>query len=260
MKFMSLLFIFFLCLGAFMAGWVLGSQYERTKDSILIAQKSSALSTESATGAQKNNKLLSVSEPLPEVSDSPSKKREFEEKQLMIKAPVKEKLEDKTSLPDASLFKKGDFKEEELKVKTPVPPDFISQKDTVKADRGVVAQIKQEQTKPSAFLILKEKHQLFNRQQFAEIKDRQGFFNENGRYSFLINVFLNEVPVWDHINNLKKRFPLWSFFITSDKSHYRIYLGPFQTKKQALDFIQNLSAPSPFPNYFLEEKSFVVTP
>ena len=102
-----------------------------------------------------------------------------------------------------------------------------------------------------------DKQKLYNKknwQAFSQVKNRQKYFFFNGKYSFLINVFSQEEQALDYLKTSRQAHPEWSFFIVEDKNKFRIYLGPFRTKEQASSFMNQITDPKPFPNYFLEKR------
>ncbi|MBC6414932.1 MAG: SPOR domain-containing protein [Bdellovibrionales bacterium] len=95
-----------------------------------------------------------------------------------------------------------------------------------------------------------------NKEQLLSIETEQDFFKREGRFSFLINVFSEEKKAFEYIKQMKEKYPLWSFLLKKQEDQIRIYLGPFVSKEQALEFKKILPIPYPFPSLeYLEEVS-----
>lgn len=95
-----------------------------------------------------------------------------------------------------------------------------------------------------------------NKKQFQAIPKEQNIFARDGNFSFLINVFSEKKKAEDYFEEVKEKYPLWSFFLKAHKDHVRIYLGPFSSRQKALEFKQTQALPVLFSLEFIEEVSF----
>ena len=102
---------------------------------------------------------------------------------------------------------------------------------------------------------LQKEYDKKNYKQFLTMPKNQIFFQKEGKYSFLVNVFSEKEKALDYMKGMKNKYPFWSFLIKAHPNHIRIYLGPFQSKQKALEFKEILPFPFPFSQAFLEEVS-----
>ena len=137
-----------------------------------------------------------------------------------------------------------------MKKETPFVPKIeeVVQPIPIKQETALEPQPLQEKQNKQ-----EDKYKDRNRKQFATADDT--VFSARGAYSFLVNGFGTEDKALKYIKNLKKRFPSWSLLLKSETNLFKIYLGPFETKRKANQFINELEQPLPVPNYFLEEQS-----
>ena len=100
--------------------------------------------------------------------------------------------------------------------------------------------------------VKEDKYKKINLLQILKLKGN--VFSIKGEYSFLVNGFSKEEDALNYIKKIKNYFPSWSIFIKEHSKFFKVYLGPFRTKKEANLFIKNLNTSPPFPNYFLEKQ------
>ena len=129
-----------------------------------------------------------------------------------------------------------------------VPKIEVIQPTSAKKETALKSQLLQKKAEEQ-----QDKYKDRNRKQFATADD--DLFLLRGAYSFLVNGFGTEDMALKYIKSLKRRFPSWSLFLKSNANYFKVYLGPFRTKKKANQFINELEHPLPIPNYFLEEQS-----
>ncbi len=100
-----------------------------------------------------------------------------------------------------------------------------------------------------------KKHDAMNRKHLLSIPNNKTFILK-GEYSFLVNVFSEEKKALAYIEKLRRKYPMWNFFLKFHKNGVKIYLGAFETKQKAKKFINTVSKKKlSFPNYFLEKQS-----
>lgn len=94
-----------------------------------------------------------------------------------------------------------------------------------------------------------------NRKNWSLLSQGQNLFSSKGSYSLLVNVFSDRTKALDYMGKMKKKYPLWNLFIKFYQNNYKIYIGPFKSKRRANKFAQDFLADSSFPNYLLEKQS-----
>lgn len=241
MKLFLLFFVFFLSLGSFIAGWILKSNYEKGAFHNFQKKIKKLNFKESGLQATKNNQQQT--EDLLSFNEHSGASVSFEEEPL---------TEDTSSLSDESFDRDNSLQKKAI-------PSSVNNSENQVVEEGkpeVTGKSSSSESSPKVsgdddFL---QKYREFNREEFIKTKGDQKDFFIDGRYSLLINVLSAEKSARDYVKSLKSRFPLWNFFIKPDSPQLRIYLGPFKTKNEAIQFIEKFPTPSPFPNYFLEEE------
>ena len=220
----KLILFFILSFACFVLGFFVGQNYNVFNDKQTLQNRFSENfnSNVSSTNTWKHK---DYEEPKTEILEKFDEESYQKNKEYMER--LKKKLSNDIQIPYSNLEKKSleDLKKKTIKVK----------KDIAKKQR---------------------EYDKKNRQWLLSIAKDQSNFYFNGKYSFLVNIFSDENKAVKYIENIKIRYPLWNFFIKVDKlANIKIYLGPFDTRQRALNFIKTMPHPSPFPNHFLEEKS-----
>ena len=112
---------------------------------------------------------------------------------------------------------------------------------------------KTQETRSPTLKKVQEEFDKKNHEQFLKISENQKFFAIDGKFSFLVNAFSEQKKALEYVKDIKRKHPNWSFFIKVHEDHTRIYLGPFPTEEKAMEFKQAMP-PSLSPD-FLEEVS-----
>ena len=260
---LSLLFIFSLCFGSFFAGWMaavyilpgnLLEQKANQKKQEISAVLPSDLSLREGEDSIREEKGRIAVPSLKEVMDSllilfdPYKMDAFiknnthlnkkdsyiknEPVQIPLKAPLLSSPALNSQDNASRYFEKGSLPD---KTESPPSPLPSNQEDHLAG--------------------LQKKYDKQNRRQLNNIQGQQDFFSAEGKFSFFVNAFSDQKEAEKYVQDLKKKYPLWSFLIKAHANHISIYLGPFSSKEQALSFKNALLKDGPFAAAFIEEVS-----
>ena len=274
LHFRTLIFIFFLCFGSFLAGWltavfILPGNFSKMDRKTLETESQSSLSEENLSMKEpgwKNgvdekqnfsfleemkNNILFLFDPYKMDSlvkkntqlgnkEGPIKNQEPQPIVLKIPPPAENTLKPSAS---KSSFQNINKQKESL---YPTLQELASLETRPKTNEG---------KKDSVLQTLQAEYDKKNREQLLQISGEQDFFTINGHFGFLVNVFSEQDKALEYVQNMKENYPLWSFLLKAYKDHVRIYLGPFQSKQKALEFKQSIPQQPPFALDFLEEVS-----
>ena len=148
-----------------------------------------------------------------------------------------------------SELKKAPLKESDLK-----EVGSALNKDSLDTAYPLLKQKKTSIRLSSFFQEIQKKYDEKNKEQLLSIENQQDLFKSSGQFSFLVNVFSDEEKAFEYIKKIKQKYPFWSFLLKVHGDHIRIYLGPFNSKKEALDFKKDLPMPYPFSSLEYLEK------
>lgn len=267
----SLIFIFLLCFGSFLAGWLTAvfilprslPPAELSGTDPETMELSKALEIPSSPKEQETKPPTDTEKSLPffeEMKDNiillfnPYKMDSLIKKNTYLDkntdGPIKTQKAKAISLKVPSFDKKN--KNSTPKSNIQKPSSYSSlQKLVPLGSRPKKAEDREE----SVLKKLQKEYDKKNREQFAKIPKDQQFFLINGKFSFLVNVFSEQKPALTYIQSIKEIYPMWSFFIKAYKDHIRVYLGPFASKEKAMEFKKSAPQPLSFTMDFLEEVS-----
>ena len=275
-RFYSLAFVFFLCFSSFLAGWLV-SVFIPPGNLSPIDQEPSKASSQSIKPAhaslRSNAKNLSEKQAEKEVQQNVPFFEEMRNNIMILFDPYKM---DSLVKQHTYLEKKGSFIKNRNHTQIPFkiqPSDPTASNDpkpkypfqnfnklkrwplpSLEESPSLEALPKTKEDKDRSTLQkLQTEYDKKNRDQLSQIFNDQKFFTADGQFSFLVKVFSKQDKALDYVQDMKKKYPLWSFLIKAHKDHIRIYLGPFPSKEKALAFKEAI--PFPFSPVFLEEVS-----
>lgn len=274
----SLGYVFFLCFGSFLAGWLTAlfilpgkkgleggppAKIQHKKN--LSVYKSDHMpnhTAESSTVAEipffeelRDNIMLLFD---PYKMDSLMRKNTFLEDQG---GPIKDHSVQKQGRPPVILKKqrteKGEWSGEQLK--NPPQTFYRDERASLPSipepvpDEAPLAEGNEIALSP--LKKLQQEYDKKNREQFARLSSGKKVFSVDGKFSFLVNVFSEQDEAMEFFSKMKSQYPSWSFFLKVHKDHIRVYLGPFSSKEKAMEFKKSQPHPLPFSQDFLEEVS-----
>ena len=278
----NLLVIFFLCFSCFLAGWltavyILPGKLLQTNQGTFeavsqIVEKDDSfrsdkqyLSEKQREEDKKNEKVkkfLPFFEEMvgnivilfdPYKIDSAVRKNTHLEEigKFYIKSETKVQIPLKISKMQQENLKYQSEKDrsQDLNTQGELPSPFLSKEDTSKSSTEVRQNEKVEDLQK-----LQAEYDKKNKDQLLRILEDQKFFTMDGKFSFLANAFSKRDKALEYVENIRNKYPLWSFLIKVHKDHTRVYLGPFKSREKALEFKKIVPFP-PFSLDFLEEVS-----
>ncbi len=263
-RFYSLLFVFALCFGSFLAGWLIAV--------FILPGNLPPSHAGFPEDASPEARQKAIEAPLKADLEKPKEAfpffKEMRDNIMLLFDPYKM---DSLMKKDIRLNKKDSYIKSPSGVKAPLKLQ-LSRKKMSTGEKRHSKSLGQKEDKPSfplgkpwpggspssapkeessALQELKAEYDKQNRERLLKIAKAQPFFKMDGKFSFLINVFSDKEEALGYAQKMKDKYPLWNFLIKARKEHIRIYLGPFPSRKKALEFKKNM--PSSFSQEFLEE-------